>query len=129
LMRPGPDASVVDWLDRQDAFSATITAVTVAEIHYGIERLPDGKRKRVFAEMAAAMFEEDFAGRILPFDEVAAAHYAEQAAASERAGRVVHSADVQIAAICQQHRARLATRNVKDFETFGIELINPWKDS
>lgn len=107
----------------------TITAVTVAEILYGIERLPGGKRQRAFAKMAAAMFEEDFAGLILPFDEMAAVHYAEKVAASERFGRVVHSADAQIAAICQQHHAKLATRNVKDFETLGIELINPWKGS
>ncbi|MCA0974761.1 PIN domain-containing protein [Halomonas denitrificans] len=46
LMRPVPNARVVDWLDRQDAISVTISAITVAEILYGIERLPDGRRKR-----------------------------------------------------------------------------------
>lgn len=126
LMRAEPDSSVVDWLDAQDAFSVTISAITVAEILYGIERMPNGKRQRGFAAMAAALFEDDFAGRILPFDAVAAAHYAEQVAASERSGRVVHSGDAQIAAICRQHHAKLATRNVKDFEFLGIELINPW---
>ncbi|MEQ7869854.1 type II toxin-antitoxin system VapC family toxin [Chromohalobacter salexigens] len=127
LMRPTPDACVVDWLDSQDASEVTITAITVAEILYGIERLPSGKRQRRFAAMAAAMFEEDFAGRILPFDEVAAVHYAESVAISERAGRVVHTADTQIAAICRQHHATLATRNVKDFEALGIDILNPWE--
>ena len=126
LMRPTPDACVVDWLDSQDASEVTITAITVAEILYGIERLPSGKRQRRFAAKAAAMFEEDFAGRILPFDEVAAVHYAESVAISERAGRVVHTADAQIAAICRQHHATLATRNVKDFEALGIDILNPW---
>lgn len=127
LMRPEPNTSVVGWLDAQDAFSVTISAITVAEILYGIERLPNGKRKRGFAAMAATMLEEDFADRILPFDAVTAVHYAGQVAASERSGRAVHTADAQIAAICQQHHAKLATRNVKDFELLGIELINPWE--
>ncbi|WP_240673323.1 hypothetical protein [Chromohalobacter israelensis] len=61
----------------------------MAEILYGIERLPSGKRHRRCAAMAAAMFEEDFVGHILPFDEVAAVHYAEQLAISGRAGRVI----------------------------------------
>jgi len=129
LMRPRPDARVIDWLDRQDANSVTISAITIAEILYGIERLPDGRRKRGFAAKAAAMFEEDFSGRILSFDSGAAIHYAEQVAASESAGRQVHMADVQIAAICIQYGAELATRNVKDFETFSVETINPWEIS
>ncbi|MBT2771504.1 type II toxin-antitoxin system VapC family toxin [Halomonas sp. ISL-60] len=127
LMRPVPDARVVDWLDRQDAISVTISAITVAEILYGIERLPNGKRKRGFAAKAAAMFEEDFSGRILSFDSGAAIHYAEQVAACESAGRQVHMADAQIAAICIQHEAVLSTRNVKDFETLSVETINPWE--
>lgn len=127
LMRPEPDARVIDWLDRQNAISVTISAITIAEILYGIERLPDGRRKRGFAAKAAAMFEEDFSGRILSFDSGAAIHYAEQVAASESAGRQVYMADAQIAAICIQHGAVLATRNIKDFETLSVETINPWE--
>ncbi|WP_280570115.1 PIN domain-containing protein [Chromohalobacter sp. 296-RDG] len=74
LMRPEPDACVIAWLDSQDASAVTISAITVAEILYGLERLPSGKHQRRFTAMAAEMFEEDFAGRILPFDEVAAVH-------------------------------------------------------
>ncbi|MFD2190766.1 type II toxin-antitoxin system VapC family toxin [Pistricoccus aurantiacus] len=129
LMRPIPDARVVDWLDSQDMIVVAISAITVAEILYGIERLPDGRRKREFAVMAAAMFEEDFAGRILPFDSEAAVHYAEQVAASEGKGKQVHMADAQIAAICIRHGAVLATRNIKDFETLSIDTVNPWKMS
>ncbi|HET8790968.1 MAG TPA: type II toxin-antitoxin system VapC family toxin [Modicisalibacter sp.] len=129
LMRPAPDASVVDWLDSQDATSVTISAITVAEILYGIERMPNGQRKRALAGIAAAMFDEDFLGRILSFDSEAAIHYAEQVAASESVGRHIHMADAQIAAICIQYDAVLATRNIKDFETMHIETINPWEMS
>jgi len=127
LMRPAPNMRVVNWLNAEEPLGVTITAITVAEILYGIERLPDGKRKQRFAQLAAEMFEEDFTERILPFDEVAAAYYATLVADSERSGRIVHSADAQIAAICQQHKAQLATRNVKDFEHLGISIIDPWR--
>ncbi|MEL7894126.1 type II toxin-antitoxin system VapC family toxin [Vreelandella neptunia] len=127
LMRPSPNMRVVNWLNAEEPLGVTITAITVAEILYGIERLPDGKRKQRFAQLAAEMFEEDFTERILPFDEVAAAYYATLVADSERSGRIVHSADAQTAAICQQHKAQLATRNVKDFEHLGISIIDPWR--
>lgn len=127
LMRPVPEPRVVDWLDAQETTSVAITAITVAEILYGIERLADGRRKRSLAAAAAAMFEEDFAGRILAFDGEAAIHYAERVAAGEQAGRAVHMADAQIAAICLRHQAALATRNVRDFESLGVKLVNPWE--
>lgn len=126
LMRPVPEPRVVDWLDAQETASVAITAITVAEVLYGIERLPDGRRKRSLAAAAAAMFEEDFAGRILAFDGEAAIHDAERVAASEQAGRAVQMADAQIAAICLRHQATLASRNVKDFAGLGVPLINPW---
>lgn len=126
LMRPVPEPRVVDWLDAQETASVAITAITVAEVLYGIERLPDGRRKRSLAAAAAAMFEEDFAGRILAFDGEAAIHDAERVAASEQAGRAVQMADAQIAAICLRHEATLASRNMKGFAGLGVPLINPW---
>ncbi|GEN26155.1 type II toxin-antitoxin system VapC family toxin [Halomonas cupida] len=126
LMKAEPEASVVKWLDAQDAWSVMVSAITVAEVFYGIERLPDGKRKSDLSAVAVAMFGEDFAGRILPFDGEAAICYAELVATRERSGRGVSVADAQIAAICRQYASGLATRNIKDFECLGIELINPW---
>jgi predicted nucleic acid-binding protein len=129
LMRPLPERRVIDWLDTQETASVAITAITVAEILYGIERFPEGRRKRSLVASAAVMFDEDFAGRILVFDAEAALHYAERVAAREQAGRAVQMADAQIAAICLRHEATLATRNVKDFEGLGVEILNPWERS
>jgi len=72
------------------------------------------------------MFEEDFGGRILPFDADAAVHYAELAAESEAKGKIADMADGQIAAIAKLHGVKIATRNVRHFESFGVPLINPW---
>lgn len=114
------------WVDTQPAMVLAISAFTVAEILHGIARLPVGKRRQKLETHAMAMFEEDFAGRILPFDAYAAVEYATLIASAELKGRVSSMADAQIAAICRSHRASIATRNVRDFEMSGVEVINPW---
>jgi predicted nucleic acid-binding protein len=126
FMRAEPDANVLAWVDSQPAMDLVICAVTVAEIFHGIARLPLGKRKQKLQSHAMAMFEEDFAGRILPFDAHAAVEYATLVASCEAKGRAASMADAQIAAICRVHGALIATRNTKDFEFPGVEVINPW---
>ncbi|NMY65607.1 type II toxin-antitoxin system VapC family toxin [Pseudomonas sp. WS 5018] len=126
LMRVKPAPQVLEWVDAQPASDLVISAITVAEILYGIARQPDGKRKQGLLEIASAMFDEDFAGNILPFDADAAVHYAEIAADTEAKGRVVDMADAQIAAIARLYDAVIATRNVRHFETLGVALVDPW---
>ncbi len=126
LMRRRPTARVVRWVDKQEASGLAITAVTAAELLYGVARLAEGARKTELAAAAAALVREDFADRVLPFDAVAAAHYAELVAERERQGRPVSVSDGQIAAICRCRSACLATRNVRDFSDVGIELVDPW---
>ncbi len=126
LMRPKPDPRVLAWVDAQPANQLVICAVTVAEILYGIALMPDGKRKQGLLDMASAMFDEDFAGNILPFDAAATVHYAEIAAESEARGRVAGMADAQIAAIGRLHDAVVATRNIRHFESLGVGLVDPW---
>ncbi|OWP36654.1 type II toxin-antitoxin system VapC family toxin [Pseudomonas nitroreducens] len=125
LMRAKPDPAVVAWIDAQPGQDLLISSITVAEILYGIARMPKGKRRQALHDLAIAMFEEDFAGRILPFDADAAVHYAELAAESEAKGKIADMAG-QIAAIAKLHGVPVATRNVRHFESFGVALINPW---
>jgi predicted nucleic acid-binding protein len=129
LMRRRPAARVLDWVDAQDASGLAITAITVAELLHGVARLNDGARKRELAGAVRALVHEDFSGRVLPFDGAAAEHYADLVTARERQGRPVSSADGQIAAICRCHGTALATRNVRDFELTGIQLVDPWAAS
>ncbi|MBD9485180.1 type II toxin-antitoxin system VapC family toxin [Pseudomonas sp. PDM14] len=127
LMRAKPDPQVLSWVDAQPSSEFVICSITVAEILYGIARLPEGKRKASLLEMAAAMFEQDFAGAIMSFDEQAAGHYAAMAADSESKGRAVDMADMQIAAIGRLHGAVIATRNTRHFESLDVSLVNPWE--
>ena len=126
LMRDHPQAQVLFWLDDQPASTLFVTAITEAELRYGVEILPVGQRRdRLSAEIEGTL-QEDFAGRILPFDSAAARAYAVIAAARRAAGRPINQADCQIAAIARSRAARVATRDVADFAGCGVEVVNPW---
>jgi predicted nucleic acid-binding protein len=127
LMRPQPEAAVIDWVDGQPAADLYLTAITVSELLHGIARLSDGRRKTRLAEQVEAMIDEDFDRRILAFDLPAAPHYADIAVHRAQLGRPIGAADAQIAATCRSHGAALATRNVKDFDATGVTVVNPWE--
>lgn len=127
LMKSQPDKSVVRWIGEHKAASLFITTLTQAEILYGLEILPAGKRRTAIKKAAKAMFELDFAGRILPFDIKAAQLFATIVAQRRKIGRPISQIDAQIASITRSHDATLTTRNVDDFEECGIEIINPWE--
>jgi len=127
LTRPAPTPGVISWLDSLAADDVATTAVTAAELLYGVARLPTGRRKTELAAAVDGLLIDDFQGRVLAFDEAAARRYADIVTARERIGRPIGAADAQIAAICQTIGAALATRNTLDFDGTGLELINPWK--
>lgn len=125
IMRPDPAAPVLAWLAEQPAHDLYSTAIAVAEIGYGIARLPKGQRKDLLHATASEVF-SSFSDRILAFDAPAAAHYAEVVVERERSGAPISGFDAQIASICMSLGATLATRNTKDFADVGIDLTNPW---
>ena len=127
LMRATPAAVVVRWVNARQATSLYVTSITQAEILHGIQLLPRGKRRDAIAAAAAEVFDQDFAGRVLPFGSDAAVAYAGIAVARRRAGRPISGFDAQIAAIASTHGADLATRNVADFDGCGLDVIDPWR--
>ena len=126
LMRASPDPAVLTWFAGHAAETLFLTAVSEAELRTGAAILPVGQRRDRLVGAIDAMIDQDFAGRILPFDSLAARFYAEIAAARRGSGKPIMDADCQIAAIASSTGAVVATRNVKDFEGCGIEVINPW---
>ena len=127
LMRPAPATRVREWVLATSPGDLFTTAITLAEIRYGIERLPAGKRKDQFRQTADEIF-ESFASRVLPFDAAAAARYASIVDSREKSGQPIDGFDAQIASICKTNNAKLATRNTDDFKKTGVELINPWEE-
>ena len=126
-MQPSPSATVSAWWAQQQPGGLFITTVTVAEILYGIELLPQGKRRAALLAGAELMFGKVLVGRILPFDEDAARAFPEIAVRRRAQGRPISDLDAQIAAIAHSRGAILATRNTPDFEGCGLRLVNPWQ--
>lgn len=124
--RPSPAAAVLEWLAAQEPLTVFTTSITLAEILYGVEALPSGKRRSRLAAAVERVFAEEFQGRILSFDEEAARTYSKIVAGRDAAGHPVSQADAMIAAIVRSRRAVLATRNTSDFEECELRLINPW---
>lgn len=129
LMRPRPEPAVLDWFSIQGAQTRfVISAITQAEILLGVELLPAGKKRSALANAAQAMFEQEFHGLSLAFDEHVAPGYAAIVASRSRRGLPISVEDAQIAAIAAHHRLPLATRNTKDFAHVpGLTLLNPWE--
>jgi predicted nucleic acid-binding protein len=127
-MNPLPSPRVLDWWAQQnESGELYITAITVAEILYGVELLPIGKRRAALQAGAERMFGKVFAGHVLSFDEEAARAFPRIAADRRGDGRPITEFDAQIAAIARSRNAILATRNTADFQGCGVRLINPWQ--
>jgi len=121
-----PDPKVMAWLDDQSAETLFITAISRAELRFGVLKLPEGKRKSALAERIERVLDL-FKDRTLDFDTAASDKLAEIAARCEKAGRPAVAPDAYIAACAAARGFAVATRNVKHFEPTGVRVINPWK--
>lgn len=126
VMKAKPDPQVITWLDSQPSNSVWTTSVSVFEISFGLNSLPDGKRKRALQDAFEAMLKEELRHHILDFDRAAAKRAGEISAKLHGLGRPVEVRDVQIAGIVSVRHAILATRNSKHFHDMNISLVNPW---
>jgi toxin FitB len=128
VLRPEPNEAVVTWFESQPRHQLFTTAVTQAEIVYGITLMPKGARRQKLLGIAQLIFEEDLENRVLPFAGDAAGYFAEIGASRKSSARPISQFDAMIAAIARLHGGKLATRNTADFEYCGIELVNPWEN-
>ena len=128
-MAPSPASQVTEWLNRQESSLLYLSTITLAEIGYGLWVLPDGRKRRDLENRFDAFVEAAFESRILDFDRKAAKEYAEVMGHRRKIGKPLGVADGQIASIARAHRFAVATRNVRDFEDCGLELLNPFEVS
>lgn len=126
VMSRSPDRAVIEWLNRQDASSLFISTITIAEIGYGLWVLPDGKRRRNLEERFERFVHQGFDQRVLAFDERSARIYPQIVGHRRALGRSLSALDGQIASIARANLLAVATRNVKDFDECGIEVLNPF---
>lgn len=126
-MAPEPPSRLLEWLNRQSTETLFLSSITLAEIAYGIRILPDGRRRRSLGERFEKFIAVGFAQRILAFDAPSAAQYPEVMGHRREIGRPLSALDGQIVSIARAHSSALATRNLRDFEDCGVELINPFE--
>lgn len=125
-MRSAPNRDVVDWLNRQDIQTLYLTAVSLAELRFGIAQLANGKAKADLTERLEKMLALVFEDRILPFTMEAAKAFADGMAAAKRKGRAVGFQDGMIAASIAVKGFTIATRDTAPFEAMDIPFINPF---
>ena len=125
LSKPRPNAGVVSWMSEADVASLHLSAISIGEVKRGSLRLPAGKRRNSVLDWSEKL-RRSFSGRVLPIDESVALRWAEIAARAEQSGRPGSFADGLIAATALDRGLTLVTRNVTDFEPFGVSLLNPW---
>jgi len=125
-VKPFPNAGLTAWLAAVQEDTTFLSAVTIAELRYGIERLPSGKRRRQLDEWLTAGLLPRFDGRVLPVDALVADACGGLMARSERLGRRMEAMDGCIAATAQLHQLTLVTRNSSDFSCVLSSVLNPW---
>lgn len=127
LWRPAPDARVAVWFDAQAIETLYLSAITVAELRFGIAALPAGKRRTTLDDRLEREVLPLFEGRVLPLDLDASKTYAELMARAKPAGQAIGKADGYIAATAVARGLMVATRDIGPFKAAGLSVINPWE--
>ncbi len=129
LVKPRPDPGLVEWLAERDEDQVFLSVVTLAELRYGIARLPVGRRRRSLQEWLRGELLQRFDGRILPVDNDIALTWGDVTAECAAVGRPIEAMDALIAATARVRALELVTRNTRDFEAAQISIHNPWVDA
>lgn len=124
-VKPRPDPGLIGWMEAADEDRVFVSVISLAELGYGVERLPAGKRRKRLEEWLRHELPLRFEGRILPIDSDVAEAWGKTVSRSEAAGRPIGVMDAFLAATAEVHRLTLVTRNVSDFPLLKA-VLNPW---
>lgn len=127
LWKAEPNPAVLDWVDAQAVETLYLSAITVAELRFGVANMPEGKRRSVYQKRLETEVLPAFTGRVLPFDLDASQAYANLMAGARLAGQAIGKADGYIAATASARGLMVATRDVGPFEAAGVKFVNPWE--
>jgi predicted nucleic acid-binding protein len=127
LWKAEPDPNVLAWIDAQTIETLYLSAVTVAELRFGLATMPEGRRRAIYQERLEKEVLPMFAGRVLPFDLNASQAYADLMARARAGGKAIGKADGYIAATATTCGLMVATRDISPFEAAGLKIFNPWE--
>ncbi|WP_105431851.1 MULTISPECIES: type II toxin-antitoxin system VapC family toxin [Neorhizobium] len=124
--KPAPDEAVIAWLDAQAIETLFLSAITIAELRFGIAAMPSGKRQTILRDRLEGEVLPHFSERILPFHLATSHFYSELMARARGLGKAIGTADGYIAATAAATGLAIATRDTSPFEAAGLKVINPW---
>lgn len=127
LWKAEPNPDVLAWIDAQAVETLYLSAITVAELRFGLATMPECKRRTIYQERLEKEVLPTFAGRVLPFDLHASQAYADLMALARAEGKAIGKADGYIAATATACGLMVATRDISPFEAAGLKIVNPWK--
>lgn len=125
LVKAAPEPAVLDWVAVCEEQNLFVAALSLAELHRGVARLPRSKRRTALTDWLMRV-ETGFEGRVLSFSQTTAHAWAEITARAEARGKPMAAFDSLIAAVALEHSLALVTRNVRDFAATDLKLVNPW---
>ena len=126
LHRAEPDPGVAYWVEQTDEHRLYVAALSLGEIQKGVAKLDAGRKKQQIQDWLDQELRRRFVERILAIDEKVALEWGILLAA-DRNGQPLPVIDSLIAAVAVVNNLAIVTRNVRDFETLPIRLINPWE--
>lgn len=126
LWKAEPNPDVLAWVDAQTVETLYLSAITVAELRFGLATMPEGKRRTIYQERLENEVLPTFTGRVLPFDLDASEAYADLMARAKAEGKAIGKADGYLAATASACGLMVATRDISPFEAAGLKIVNPW---
>ena len=127
FIRPKPSKKVTKWIKNEDEGNFFISVVTIGELHKGIEKFDQSKRKEALHNWVENDLKERFWTRIIDIDIETAMAWGKIQGATERIGKPMPAVDSLIAATGITHHLTVVTRNISDMKESGVALLNPWE--
>lgn len=124
-VKPRPNVGLIRWMESADEDRIFLSVISLAELRYGVERMPGGARRSRLEEWLREQLPLRFEGRILSVDQNVAEAWGRTVSRSEALGRPMSVMDAFLSATAEAHRLTLVTRNVSDFPTLKA-IVNPW---
>jgi hypothetical protein len=126
LRRLKPEPKVVDFVAGQPLSELYISAVTLAEIRFGIERLREPTRRAELNEWLTNRVRPMFDQRVLPITEDTMLQWRLLVEEGRQTGHTFSQPDLIIAATAIQHGLTVVTRDRSDYDRAGVQVVNPW---
>ena len=128
LRRPKPELRVLDFVRAQSLENLYISVVTLAEIRFGIELLPDITRRTQLGNWLTHKVRPMFEQRALPISEEIMLKWRLLVEDGRKVGHTFSQPDLLIAATAQQYGLTIVSRDTAEYAKAQVAVLNPWVD-